>query len=204
VSQRFRVATLHMQLPLTATMTMLLVLGSRTHVIHPTPNVERGWLANADFQCASVATEIAEFNSRCRYNNAEAIHSRHYVTAVCTSPYHNRSEFVLTTPRLHAVDNASGSKTRLRGFAVKPVWNIICCYVLCSDMHCEEITLTRNTNSAVENNGSIGPSRRCELESFRYTPTAFAFAEFFGGGLEYLPFWRPPFSLIRLFEEEDE
>jgi hypothetical protein len=66
--------------------------------------------------------------------------------------------------------------------------------------------VTSKTNSAVENNGSIGKSRNSEHESSRYTSTAFAFAESFGGGSECLPFWRPlwPFTPIRLFEQEEE
>jgi hypothetical protein len=74
-------------------------------------------------------------------------------------------------------------------------------------MHCEEITVTRNTNSAVENNGSIGKGRRSELESSGCGPTAFELAEAFGGGFEYFPFrllplW--PSTLIPLFEQEGE
>jgi hypothetical protein len=41
VSQRFHVATLHVHLPLAATMTILLCARKRTHVIHQTPNVIR-------------------------------------------------------------------------------------------------------------------------------------------------------------------
>jgi hypothetical protein len=62
--------------------------------------------------------------------------------------------------------------------------------------------------SAVEkahNNVAIVKSREKKvLELSTYTPTDFEFAEFFGGGSEYLPFRRPPFSLIRLFEQEGE
>ena len=66
--------------------------------------------------------------------------------------------------------------------------------------------MTRNTMSAAENNEAIVQSANSELASSRYTPTAFAFAESFGGGSECLPFWRPlwAFSLIRLFEQEEE
>jgi len=64
--------------------------------------------------------------------------------------------------------------------------------------------VTRNAKSTVENNGSIGKSRRSGLDLSSYAPTDFEFAEFFGGGSECLLFCRPPFSLIRLFEEEDE
>jgi hypothetical protein len=57
--------------------------------------------------------------------------------------------------------------------------------------------------SAVENNEAIVKSRKSGQELSSYAPTDFEFAESFGGS-EYLPFRRPPFSLIRLFEEEDE
>ena len=66
--------------------------------------------------------------------------------------------------------------------------------------------MTRNTMSAAEKNEAIVQGTNSELGSSRYTPMAFAFAESFGGGSECLPFWRPlwPFSLIRLFEQEEE
>jgi len=79
--------------------------------------------------------------------------------------------------------------------------------VLCSDIHREEITVTRNTNSAVENNESIGKSAGSGLESSSYAPTALEFAEAFGGGSEYFQFWRLPlwpFTLIRSFKQEEE
>jgi hypothetical protein len=74
-------------------------------------------------------------------------------------------------------------------------------------VHCEEITVTRNTNSAVENNASIGKSTRSGLDCASYAPTAFEFAEAFGGGSEYFPCSRMPlwpFTLIRLFKQEEE
>jgi hypothetical protein len=74
-------------------------------------------------------------------------------------------------------------------------------------MHREEITVTRNTNSAVENNESIGKSAGSGLESSSYAPTTFESTEAFGGGFEYLPFRRLPLwpsTLIRLFEQEEE
>jgi hypothetical protein len=71
----------------------------------------------------------------------------------------------------------------------------------CAATGCEEIRVTRKTNSGVDNKESIGKSRRNELDLSSYAPTDFEFAEFFGGA-EY--FWRSPFSLIRLFEEEDK
>ena len=66
--------------------------------------------------------------------------------------------------------------------------------------------MKRNTNSAVENNESIGKSTRSVLESFSYARTAFEFAEAFGSSFEYFPFRRLlwPSTLIRLFEQEEE
>jgi hypothetical protein len=60
--------------------------------------------------------------------------------------------------------------------------------------------------SVVENSEAIVESRKSGLELSSYVPTDFKFAEFFGGGSEYLPFVRPtlwPFSLIRLFGREE-
>ena len=67
--------------------------------------------------------------------------------------------------------------------------------------------MTRNGTSAIENNGSIVKSTKSGLDLSSYGPTDFEFAESFGGGSEYLPFLRPPlwpFSLIRLFGQEEE
>jgi len=61
--------------------------------------------------------------------------------------------------------------------------------------------------SAVENNGSIVKNTKSGLDLSTYGPTDFEFAESFGGGSAYLPFVRPPlwpFSLIRLFGQEEE
>jgi hypothetical protein len=74
-------------------------------------------------------------------------------------------------------------------------------------MHCGVVTVTRNTNSAVENNESTGKSTRSGLECASYAPTDLECAEAFGGGFEYfplrlLPLW--PSTLIRLFEQEEE
>jgi len=71
---------------------------------------------------------------------------------------------------------------------------------------CEEPTVTRNSMSAVEKNGSIVKSTTSGLELSSYVPTDFEFAESFGGGSEYLPFSRHlwPFSSIRFFEQEEE
>jgi len=79
--------------------------------------------------------------------------------------------------------------------------------VLCSDMHGEEITLTRNINSAVENNESIAKSTRSGLESSSYAAPPFEPTELFGNGVEYFPFRRLPLwpsTLIRLFEQEEK
>jgi hypothetical protein len=67
--------------------------------------------------------------------------------------------------------------------------------------------VTRNGMSAIENNASIVKSTKSGLDLSSYEPTDFEFAECFGGGSEYLPFLRPPlwpFSLIRLFRQEEE
>lgn len=68
-------------------------------------------------------------------------------------------------------------------------------------------TVTRNSTSAVENDGAVVKSPKSELCISSYVPTDYEFAESFGGGSEYLPFLRPPFwpfSLIRLFRQEEE
>jgi hypothetical protein len=67
--------------------------------------------------------------------------------------------------------------------------------------------VTRNNNSAMESNESIGKSARSGLESTSYAPTAFESTEAFGDGFEYfrfrrLPLW--PFTLLRLFKQEEE
>ena len=67
--------------------------------------------------------------------------------------------------------------------------------------------MARNSMLAVENNGTIVKSTKSGLDLSSYGPTDFEFAESFGGGSEYLPFLRPPlwpFSLIRLFGQEEE
>ena len=67
--------------------------------------------------------------------------------------------------------------------------------------------MTRNSMSAVENNGSIVKSTTSGLDVSSYVPTDFEFAESFGGGSEFFPFLRPPlwpFNLIRLFRQEEE
>ena len=90
---------------------------------------------------------------------------------------------------------------------VTPVWKLTCSCVVCNDTYCKELTVTRNTISAVKDNGSTGKSTRSGLECASYAPTAFELAEAFGGGSEYfqfsrLPLW--PFTLIRLFKQEEE
>ena len=67
--------------------------------------------------------------------------------------------------------------------------------------------MTANKMSIVENNEAIVESRKSGLELSSYVPTDLELAEFFGGGSEYLPFLRPPlwpFSLLRLFRQEEE
>jgi hypothetical protein len=68
-------------------------------------------------------------------------------------------------------------------------------------------TVTRNSMSAVENNGSVVRNTKSGPDLSSYGPTDCEFVESFGGGSEYLPFLRPPFwpfSLIRLFRQEEE
>lgn len=67
--------------------------------------------------------------------------------------------------------------------------------------------MTTNKLSVVENNEAIVESRKSGLELSSYVPADFEFAEFFGGGSEYLPFLRSPlwpFRLIRLLRQEEE
>jgi hypothetical protein len=67
--------------------------------------------------------------------------------------------------------------------------------------------VTTNKMSVVENNEATVESREHGLELSSYVPTDFEFAEFFGGGSEYLPFLTPPlwpFSLLRLFRQEEK
>ena len=67
--------------------------------------------------------------------------------------------------------------------------------------------MTRNSMSAVENNGSVIRNTKSGPDLSSYEPTDFEFAESFGGGSDYLPFFRPPlwpFSLIRLLRQEEE
>jgi len=67
--------------------------------------------------------------------------------------------------------------------------------------------VTTNKMSVVENNEATVENRERGPELSSYVPTDFEFAEFFGGGSEYLPFLRPPlwpFSLLRLFRQEEE
>jgi hypothetical protein len=70
----------------------------------------------------------------------------------------------------------------------------------------KELTVTTNRISVAENNEAIVKSRKSGLELSSCMPTDLEFAEFFGGGSEYVPFLRPthwPFRLIRLFGQEE-
>jgi hypothetical protein len=90
---------------------------------------------------------------------------------------------------------------------VKPVWNIICSYVLRSGMRCGERIVRRNRILAIGSNESLRNSTRSSLESSSYAAIAFESAEAFGGGSEYFPFWRMqhfPFTPTRLFEQGEE
>jgi hypothetical protein len=66
--------------------------------------------------------------------------------------------------------------------------------------------MTRNMNSAVENDGASVKSGRNELESSSYGPPAFELAEAFGCSFEYFPLrlLQPLSTLSRLFEQEGE
>ena len=67
----------------------------------------------------------------------------------------------------------------------------------------EDFTVTKS-GFARDSNDGITKQAKCELEPSGYATSDLEFAEFFGGGSEFLPFWRPTLSLFRLFEEEDE
>jgi len=72
---------------------------------------------------------------------------------------------------------------------------------------CEEVKVTRSTMSRVENDETVVKSKKNERESSSYAAADLEFAETFGGGSEYFPFWRwplSPFSWIRLFSQEGE
>ena len=67
--------------------------------------------------------------------------------------------------------------------------------------------MTTNKMSVVENNEATVESRERGPELSSYVPTDSEFAEFFGGGSEYLPFLTSPlwpFSLLHLFRREEE
>ena len=67
--------------------------------------------------------------------------------------------------------------------------------------------MTTNKMSVVENNEATVENRERGPGLSSYVPTDSEFSEFFGGGSEYLPFLRPPlwpFSLLRLFRQEEE
>ena len=67
--------------------------------------------------------------------------------------------------------------------------------------------MTRSKMLSVKNDEAVVKSRKNERESSSYAATDLEFAEAFGGGSEYFPFWRvslfPSFS-IRLFRQEEE
>ena len=109
------------------------------------------------------------------------------------------------TPRTLACSDPRESE--LQSVAVKFVWRVDCLHQLRIDGCSEEHTVIGNRISAVKHNEAAVKSKESGLKSSRDVPTDFAFAEYFGGGSECLPFWRPslwPFRSIRLFEEEDE
>jgi hypothetical protein len=60
---------------------------------------------------------------------------------------------------------------------------------------------------SVKNDEAVVKSRKNERESSSYAATDLEFAEMFGGGSEYFPFWRVslfPSLSIRLFRQEEE
>jgi hypothetical protein len=60
---------------------------------------------------------------------------------------------------------------------------------------------------SVKNDEAVVKSRKNERESSSYAATDLEFAETFGGGSEYFPFWRVslfPSLSIRLFRQEEE
>jgi hypothetical protein len=67
--------------------------------------------------------------------------------------------------------------------------------------------VTTNAISVAENNEPIRKNTRSGLECASCAPTDLEYAEALGGGSEYFPIWRLPlwpFSLIRLFRQEEE
>ena len=92
-----------------------------------------------------------------------------------------------TAPR--TLDNSDAEEIRLQFFYGETRLENRLLYELRSDA-CEESAVTRNTMSAAEKHEAIVQSTNSELGSCRYTPTAFASAEAFGGGSEYLLFGR--------------
>jgi hypothetical protein len=89
---------------------------------------------------------------------------------------------------------------------VQLVWQTSCSFVLCSDTRCADLTVTRNTIPAVENNESIGKGTGAD-SSFPAMHGRLECTEAFEGGFEYFPFRRLPLwpsTLIRLFEQEEK
>ena len=76
-----------------------------------------------------------------------------------------------------------------------------------SETRCEELTVTRNTISMVENNESNGKNAGSGRECASYAPTDSELANALGAGFEYFSLLRPPlwpFTSIRLFQQEEE
>jgi hypothetical protein len=85
-------------------------------------------MSEPELLCVQRKTEIAEFNSLCRYNNAEADRSRYasprqlphaLITIVTTS-------YTLVHGSAQTLDNSDAEEIRLQFFTVKRVWKINC------------------------------------------------------------------------------
>ena len=66
--------------------------------------------------------------------------------------------------------------------------------------------MARNPIPVVSDEESIGTHATAGIEASSYTPTALEFAEDFGGGSDYFPFWRVPlwpFKAIRFGKQEE-
>jgi hypothetical protein len=99
-------------------------------------------------------------------------------------------------------NSATGSKSGRRFFTAPHLDNRVLRSSAQNKRH-EEFAVTRNV-LAIDKNENIVKRAKCLPEPCSCWPTDYGFAEFFGGGSEFLLFWKPTFSLIRLFEEEHE
>jgi hypothetical protein len=75
-----------------------------------------------------------------------------------------------------------------------------------SDTALRKTQVARNPISVVDDDESAGTRTRAGIEDSSYVPTAFEFAEEFGGGSDYFPFWCLslwPFKAIRFGTQEE-